>query len=218
MFRWSGDVRGYSFALVVHLVQIDFPVLTLGEDNRAVVVGYRGEQPARLGERLLNAHQVVLAENIPQRIRGLVVYLHGVLAAVAAHYDVLALAVEVVGDVEHHALDEFKGASAAVDLTSDIEPLVVAAVIEPRVELYFICGSCRDLRYYLAERLVIVRVNNVAHDYSIPCGTYRVFPASIRAGKPCLKLIVKARLPLLSMARKSGSGSASAGVVVRAVS
>ena len=44
------------FALVVHLVQIDFPVLTLGEDNRAVVVGYRGEQPARLGERLLNAH------------------------------------------------------------------------------------------------------------------------------------------------------------------
>lgn len=58
------------------------------------------------------------------------------LAAVAAHYDVLALAVEVVGDVEHHALDEFKGASAAVDLTGDIEPLVVAAVIEPRVELY----------------------------------------------------------------------------------
>ena len=44
------------FALVVHLVQVDFPVLTLGEDNRAVVVGYRGEQPARLGERLLNAH------------------------------------------------------------------------------------------------------------------------------------------------------------------
>ena len=97
------------------------------------------------------------------------------LAAVAAHYDVLALAVEVIGDVEHHALDEFKRASAAVDLTGDIEPLVVAAVIEPRVELYFICGSCRDLRYYLAERLVIVRVNNVAHDYSIPCGTYRVF-------------------------------------------
>ena len=56
MFRWSVTYADTLFALVVHLVQIDFPVLTLGEDNRAVVVGYRGEQPARLGERLLNAH------------------------------------------------------------------------------------------------------------------------------------------------------------------
>ena len=85
------------------------------------------------------------------------------LAAETPHYYVLALAVEVVGDVEHHSLDEFKGTAAAVDFTRDVEPLVIIPGIQTGMELYFVSGARRDLRYHLAEWLVVVRVHYVAH-------------------------------------------------------
>ena len=173
-------------ALVVHLVEVHLRILPLGENNGAVAVDYGGVQPLRLGERLLYTHEVVLPEDIPEGVVRLC-QLHGVLAAEAAHHAVLAVRIKVLGDVEHHSVDEVHAVGVTASLSGYVEPLVVAAAFHTRVYFYLVRRPADDVAYHLAERLVVVRVYRFAHHHGVPGAAERAAPCQYLHRKSLMK-------------------------------